>query len=810
VIRVKQILKDYNDSGALHALVNIHAAVGDNVFLTKGGDLVMLLQMRGADPDCLALAEKDRIARRFESALRLFDEHFTINQYIVKRDNAAIPYQHHSNPLVEKACAARRAHLTGQGRPSYSIDAYVAVVYEDWLPTRKLSKFRQFLRAPRSTWRHFFSTQPAAAGLSAEMDRARDHLATKVTSFIVQLRDVLTLELLDVQRGFAFLRRLLNYESFKEGLRLRFPQFADFQACGSSLECHRDHLRLDDYFVQVLTLKEPPARTFAHLFNDLAEVPSNCIISSEWHRAGAAGIRRLIQSKRRHFYNGKTSLASHFSTGATSAPRDRLVDDGAVALVSRLGTCLEEIEVHGRSFGEFSMTVVLYNKDRAELRKSVAECFKVFTAHDAQLTDERYNLLNAWLAVLPGNRAHNLRRLWLLDNNYADLSFLFTPNPGNVRNLQLGAEYLAVFETAGGMPYFFNLHYKDVAHTLVLGATGSGKSFLLNFLLTHLQKYNPLTFIFDLGGSYESLTRLLGGSYLPVANSKQAFTINPFCLPPTPENIQFLYGLLKVLIESTRYTMDADDNKDLFEQIENLYEIAPDQRRLLTLSNILRSRLRAQLQPWVAGGPHAWLFDHVEDNLTFARFQTFDFEGMDKFPEQLEPLLFYILHRASAAIQDPAQASLFKTFVMDEAWRFFRHPAIKGYIVEALKTWRKKNAAMILATQSTEDLLNSGVLSVVVESCPTKLFLANPEMDRDTYRRLFHLNDTETDAIAGLVPRGEFLLKRPDLSKRLILSVEPKSYWLYTNNPQDNRARREAFERHGFEDGLHILAGRTS
>jgi hypothetical protein len=36
----------------------------------------------------------------------------------------------------------------------------------------------------------------------------------------------------------------------------------------------------------------------------------------------------------------------------------------------------------------------------------------------------------------------------------------------------LGAEYLAVLETTGGTPYFFNLHYKDVAHTLVLGATG--------------------------------------------------------------------------------------------------------------------------------------------------------------------------------------------------------------------------------------------------------------------------------------------------------------------------------------------------
>jgi len=72
VTPLRRILKDYNDSGALHALVNIHAAVGKNLFLTKSGALVMLLGMRGIDPDCLDPGEKDRIARRFESALRFF------------------------------------------------------------------------------------------------------------------------------------------------------------------------------------------------------------------------------------------------------------------------------------------------------------------------------------------------------------------------------------------------------------------------------------------------------------------------------------------------------------------------------------------------------------------------------------------------------------------------------------------------------------------------------------------------------------------------------------------------------------------
>ena len=51
-------------------------------------------------------------------------------------------------------------------------------------------------------------------------------------------------------------------------------------------------------------------------------------------------------------------------------------------------------------------------------------------AHDGSLFDETYNLLNAWLSIVPGNGAHNLRRLALLETNAADLSFLFTLDQG--------------------------------------------------------------------------------------------------------------------------------------------------------------------------------------------------------------------------------------------------------------------------------------------------------------------------------------------------------------------------------------------
>ena len=143
---------------------------------------------------------------------------------------------------------------------------------------------------------------------------------------------------------------------------------------------------------------------------------------------------------------------------------------------------------------------------------------------------------------------------------------------------------------------------------------------------------------------------------------------------------------------------------------------------------------------------------------------------------------------------------------MDEAWRFIQHDRLRAYVEEALKTWRKRNAAMVLATQTINDFASADLLRTVVESCPTKLLLANPALDRRQYAELFQLNEMELDRLGDLLPRRQMLLKRPDLAKVLNLNVDPRSYWLYTNTPIDNERVTAIFREYGFEAGLDRLA----
>jgi type IV secretion system protein VirB4 len=812
MLKLQRIFKNYQETGAFNEQVNLYGFIDSNVFLTKSGELGVILEVRGVDFECLDGASIDGLTKRLESALKLFDENYRIYQYLFKRNNETIPYKLYGNPVVDTAIKNRIAYLTAKADTLFSLSVYYVIFFEGSRPKRKigsaLAKFpEQPATALREIWA-YFSTRKQVVFLDREITKAQATLLQKAQSFILQVSDFLTVRLLDKQEAFRILTKTLNFAPEKlELAKLKHDTFLDYYLCESHLECHRGHLRLDDYYVRVLTLKEPSAQSFPLIFKRLLEVEANYYVVTEWKKEDSGKTRRTIQAKRRHFHNTKRSFISQVNLN-DAAPQDVLLDDSKESQVRELGEGIKEIELHGNYFGQFSLTVVIYDLDIAKVDRACAEFYKVFSVHDAQLYEEKYNLLNAFLAAVPANHAFNLRYLYLLNTNYADFSFLFTLHSGEPRNRHLRQEYLAVLETNHHTPYFLNLHYRDVAHTMILGRTGAGKSFLLNFLITNLQKYAPHTFIFDLGGSFESLTHLFGGSYARVGLESEDFKINPFSLAPTKENLDFLALFLKVLLQGSGMAELAPaTERDLYHQIDNLYSVAPALRTLGVLANTLGHEMSDRLARWTRGGQFGFLFDNSEDTISFSQFQCFDFQGMSQYPEILEPLLFYILHRANSVIADRQITQVFKAFFIDEAWVFLKNPSIQRYVVEALKTWRKHNAAMVLSTQSLDELRRSDILDVIIESCATKIFLANPDMDRELYRRQFHLNENEVELISNLIPKQQFLIKTPELAKVANLTVDRKSYWLYTNDPYDNRKRREAFEKYGFEKGLEVLAG---
>jgi len=599
MFKIERALKTYHEAGSLNDQINLFGFIDDQAFLTKSGDVGIILSVPGVDYECLAPAEIDNYTKRLESAFKIFDEKCHVYQYLFKRNHPSIPYQSYPNPIVNAAIENRAAFLKKQADHLYSLEIFYVILLEGPHPQKAV--IRTLLDSPedpRRAWAELgalLSTQKQVRLIDSEISRTQALLHQKARNFALQVNDFLQVHILPKQEAFRVLKRILNFAPVKlDHARLKHDTFLDYYLCESHLECHRGFLRLDDYYVKVLTLKEPSAQSFPLIFQKLLEVPANFFVVTEWRKEDPDKARKLIHTRRRHFHTTKRSFVSYMSTSdASASAQDVLVDDSKEAQIHELGEALKELEVRGNDFGKFSLTVVIYDLDLAKVETACADFYKVFSVHDGQLYDERYNLLNAYLATLPGNYPLNVRSMYITNANYADYSFLFTLHCGERENPHLKKEYLAVFETNHQTPYFLNLHYRDVAHTVILGRTGAGKSFLINFLATNLQKYEPYTFIFDLGGSFRSLTRLFGGSYIAVGIDSHEFRINPFSLPPTKENLDFLNLFVRVLAESQgTEPLTSAQERELYDQVQNLYEIEdPELHTLTTLCNTLRRDL---------------------------------------------------------------------------------------------------------------------------------------------------------------------------------------------------------------------------
>src|SRR5712692_11889962 len=130
MLRLKTIFKNYEETGSLNERVNLFGFIGHDVFLTKTGELGLILEVRGVDYECLDGAAIDALTKRLESALRLFGDDYLVYQYLFKRNNETIPYKLYGKPIVDTAIKNRIAYLGSKADTLFSLSVYYVVLYQ--------------------------------------------------------------------------------------------------------------------------------------------------------------------------------------------------------------------------------------------------------------------------------------------------------------------------------------------------------------------------------------------------------------------------------------------------------------------------------------------------------------------------------------------------------------------------------------------------------------------------------------------------------------------------------------------------------
>jgi type IV secretion system protein TrbE len=113
---------------------------------------------------------------------------------------------------------------------------------------------------------------------------------------------------------------------------------------------------------------------------------------------------------------------------------------------------------------------------------------------------------------------------------------------------------------------------------------------------------------------------------------------------------------------------------------------------------------------------------------------------------------------------------------VDEAWRLLNDPVSAEWFYGALRTLRKRNAGIVMATQSITEIASSPYCNLLLESCPAKIFLPNPEARgahvRDSYLKL-GLTLRQVEIIARATPRSQYYYTSPLGSRLFNLDLGP-------------------------------------
>ena len=188
--------------------------------------------------------------------------------------------------------------------------------------------------------------------------------------------------------------------------------------------------------------------------------------------------------------------------------------------------------------------------------------------------------------------------------------------------------------------------------------------------------------------------------------------------------------------------------------------------------------VRTALGQYTMDGTFGHLLDAREDGLARGDFQVFELPDLLSLgPQAVLAVLEYLFRRFHQALH--GQPAL---LMLDEASVMFGHPVFRAKIVEWLKELRKANCAVLLATQSLSDATKSGILDVLQESCPSKVFLPNEEADkggtatyagpRDLYAA-FGLNEAQIALVRHAVRRRDYYYVSPEGRRVFDLGLGP-------------------------------------
>ncbi|MEZ8995919.1 conjugal transfer protein TrbE [Vibrio sp. 10N.222.54.A1] len=785
-----QSLKTYrNEAKGMPDLLNWAALVDEGVMLGKDGSFTAGWWFMGMDVDTATHVERNAMASRLNQALSSLGSGYMVHVDTLREVATSYPSPEDSafpHPVMHMMDESRRLFFESQG---------------DKFATRSVL----FI-----TWR------PSAKRLSKVTDLLFDHGESKRASMAQRNLELFKDKMADIQGRlsgvFSSLTRLgvveKHAQAFDEMLAyLRFSLTGVWQpisvACTplpldsfiGGVECWPGFQpKVGDLYTSVISIDGFPDFSHPNMLHHLSLMNVAFRWSTRFIFFDANEAHGLLDKERKKWQQKVVS----FRDKLLKNPSPK-IDEDALEMVTQYQQAQTDLSSGRLSYGQYTSTFVLRHQD-IDVLSEVTEYVMNILNNTLGLTCrvETVNATEALLGTLASDSLHNIRRPLLSTLNLCHLlptANIWTgeahcPCPFYPDN----SPPLMVCTAAGNTPFRLNLHVSDVGHTLMFGPTGAGKSTLLAMLVAQMSRYpNARIFAFDKSHSMYALSQL-GGLHLDIGanGSREQPAFAP--LAALDDDFEWCCDYIEKLVVLQGETVTSDMRSAIFKALSDM---KGSPRRSLSEfhAQVQDDRIKGAVKYYTIEGRSGDLLDAEVNTLALSDFTVFEMNQlMSRGERDLVPVLVYLFRCIERRLDGHPSFIL-----IDEGWVALGHPVFREMLREWLKELRKANCLVLLATQSLTDAIASGMLDVLIESCPTQIFLPNLKAAQfsDTYHQ-FGLNDKQIALLTEAVPKQDYYISQPVGGRLIDLSLDKLALAFVGASDKESVATiRELVEEHG-------------
>lgn len=435
-----------------------------------------------------------------------------------------------------------------------------------------------------------------------------------------------------------------------------------------------------------------------------------------------------------------------------------------------------------------SFNVILNDTDKTSLMRKIALVQQGFSfMNQSSCYVENAELCNLFFTNIPGNARANYR------------GFINTTKQA-ICYLQKEGMYVSdtkghIYNDRFGTPVKINLwDYPTLnnKNRIVIGPSGSGKSFWLNNYILQSYELGRDIMIIDIGGSYRSMIALNGGKYFDSTEQKK-FAFNPF-LCDRDKNGKYLYidttdaesadDQIKTIVAIISYIWKAREqmmpaetailrksiigfydyvnNSSVGQNNERIFPDMKAYRKYLQevfknrMSDFEKQKFEIEelillLEPYTDGELSFLL--NAKENVDIVHDKLIAFDMEDASKKEYFPLVA-IITLQMIVDKIKKRQGMMKELIIDEALDFLQDEKFGDFIAYLYRTFRKKEGSITLAAQNILFLKNmpSGIKDSIIINCATKIILDHSEHRQNLpeIQSVLSINDEEIYMIESL------------------------------------------------------------